>query len=100
MKKGRIRSIRFSEELEENINRQVGDTFTARLEGLVTRCMWELPAKEQQLAELEQKIQGKRQELMELNGQVQRLGYALQRAEFLTADLSAEIVGVMMKKGV
>lgn len=43
--KNNIRSIRFSDELAELIDRQVGRTFTEKFENLVTRCVWELPKK-------------------------------------------------------
>ena len=46
-KKNDIRSIRFSDELAELIDRQQGDTFTQKFENLVTRCVWELPEKSQ-----------------------------------------------------
>lgn len=36
--KSNIRSIRFTDELYELIDRQAGDTFTQKLENLVTRC--------------------------------------------------------------
>lgn len=47
--KPNIRSIRFSNELAELIDRQAGDTFTAKFEALITRCVWKLPNKEKQL---------------------------------------------------
>ena len=37
--KNNIRSIRFSDELAELIERQVGDTFTQKFENLITRCV-------------------------------------------------------------
>ena len=48
-KKNNIRSIRFSDEIIEMIESQAGETFTAKFEALVTRCMWELPKKEKEL---------------------------------------------------
>lgn len=65
-KKNNIRSIRFSDELAELIDRQVGDTFTQKFENLVTRCVWELPKKEEELEQIEQQIQKKRAELKEI----------------------------------
>ena len=50
--KNNIRSIRFSDELAELIDRQVGRTFTEKFENLVTRCVWELPEKEKELERL------------------------------------------------
>ena len=64
--KPNIRSIRFSDELAELIDRQAGNTFTEKFENLVTRCVWELPQKEAELKRLEEKIQQERKRLAEL----------------------------------
>lgn len=64
--KNNIRSIRFSDELAELIDRQVGKTFTEKFENLVTRCVWELPRKEAELEEINQQIEKKKQELKNL----------------------------------
>ena len=71
--KNNIRSIRFSDELAELINRQVGRTFTEKFENLVTRCVWELPQKEQELERLKQEIRQKQQQLQEMKNQVYKL---------------------------
>lgn len=71
--KNNIRSIRFSDELAELINRQVGKTFTEKFENLVTRCVWELPQKEQELERLKQEIRQKQQQLQEMKNQVYKL---------------------------
>ena len=55
--KKNIRSIRFSDELAELIDRQAGDTFTQKFEGLITRCVWELPRKEAKLDQAIRDIQ-------------------------------------------
>ena len=54
--KSKIRSIRFTPELYELIDRQDGDTFTQKLENLVTRCVWELPKKEEELKYVQTQI--------------------------------------------
>ena len=54
--KSNIRSIRFTDELYELIDRQAGDTFTQKLENLVTRCVWELPKKEEELKYVQAQI--------------------------------------------
>lgn len=72
-KKNNIRSIRFSDELAELIERQQGDTFTQKFENLVTRCVWELPAKQREVKQLEGLIREKRERLVELSGQVREL---------------------------
>lgn len=71
--KNNIRSIRFSDELAELIDRQKGDTFTQKFENLVTRCVWELPAKEEELAQMEERIQEKRELLTEMTIQAGEL---------------------------
>lgn len=67
MKKGNIRSIRFSDELMEIIDQQVGDNFTQKFERLVYNCYMLLPERERQLELLEERIQRKRSELAELS---------------------------------
>ena len=63
MAKKNIRSIRFSDELAELIDRQMGNSFTEKFENLITRCVWELPQKENELKQIELQIQKKRKEL-------------------------------------
>ena len=64
--KNNIRSIRFSDELAELIEQQQGNNFTQKFENLVTRCVWELPQKEAELARLDKEIDKRKQELKEL----------------------------------
>lgn len=61
--KSNIRSMRFSDTMIEMIESQVGDTFTAKFEALVTRCMWELPAKENELETIKKRIKEERSRL-------------------------------------
>ena len=99
MRKTNIRSIRFTDELVELIDRQVGDTFTARLENLVTRCVWELPERERQLAELDRQIAVKRKELMRLNEKAVTLRRTLDKVEGLVANIQTEIIWAVKEKG-
>ena len=99
MRKSNIRSIRFTDELVELIDRQVGDTFTARLENLVTRCVWELPERERQLAELDRQIAVKRKELMRLNEKAVTLRRTLGKVEGLVANIQTEIIWAVKEKG-
>lgn len=71
--KKNIRSIRFSDELAELIDQQQGRNFTEKFENLVTRCVWEQPAKERTLKQLEQLIKEKRRQLQELSAQATAL---------------------------
>lgn len=71
--KNNIRSIRFSDELAELIDRQAGRTFTEKFENLITRCVWELPAKEKQLADIQAQISQERQRLLDLQKATEQL---------------------------
>ena len=64
--KPNIRSIRFSDELAELIDRQEGNSFTEKFEGLITRCVWELPEKEAELKRVQKELQQERKRLADL----------------------------------
>lgn len=81
--KNNIRSIRFSDELAELIDRQVGQNFTEKFENLVTRCVWELPEKEAELKRLDQEISRKRKEYQKLSAQLEKLVDTVQNLEAL-----------------
>lgn len=88
MAKGNIRSMRFSDEMIEMIESQVGDTFTAKFEALVTRCMWELPRKEEQLKAIQLLIDDEHKKLTHLRetrnrfeSNVRDLNWALESAQ-------------------
>ena len=57
MAKNNIRSVRFSDELIEIIEQQVGDNFTQKFECLVYNCYMLLPEKERQLRDMEARYQ-------------------------------------------
>ena len=84
-KKNNIRSIRFSDAMIEMIESQAGETFTAKFEALVTKCMWELPAKEKELATIQARINEEREnfrfvqrEVGKLRNTVRGLNYTLE----------------------
>lgn len=72
-KKNNIRSIRFSDDLAELIDRQVGNSFTEKFENLITKCVWELPQKEHQIKIIEEIIAEKRKELAGLRSKTGEL---------------------------
>ena len=81
--KNNIRSIRISDELADLIDRQVGRTFTEKFENLITRCVWELPAKEKELEEVQAAIERERQELERLRVKIigwKRTAQTMERA--------------------
>ena len=90
-KKNNIRSIRFSDEMIEMIESQAGDTFTAKFEALVTRCMWELPAKEKELSWIKEQIQRERKNLKYIQDTRRKLERNLQQMENRTAYYLREL---------
>lgn len=81
-KKNNIRSIRFSDEMIEMIESQAGDSFTAKFEALVTRCMWELPKKEQELEFIQKQITQRRMQLSKLGQKINDLERTMNNARY------------------
>lgn len=81
MAKGNVKTVRLSDELLEMIESQAGDNFTAKFEALVTRCMWELPKKEQELAGIQERIQYERKQLARIQKKVRELDQSILNAE-------------------
>lgn len=75
--KKNIRSIRLSDELVELIDQQQGQNFTEKFENLITRCVWELPRREQELKCLEERIKEKRELLLKMSTQAGELQMTL-----------------------
>lgn len=71
--KSNIRSIRISDDMAELIDRQAGANFTEKWENLVTRCVWELPQKEEQLKAIQARIDQERQRLYDLQRATEQL---------------------------
>ncbi len=90
-KKPNIRSIRMSDQVLEYINAQVGDNFNAKFEAMVLRCMWELPAKEAQMKELDKKIMEKRKQLYEMSDQAGKLSSTIRQITAQTQSLEQAI---------
>ena len=89
--KNNIRSIRFSDELAELIDRQVGNTFTQKFENLITRCVWELPKREEEIRRLDTMIDRKRKELRAMQEQCNKMSYTVNRILQQTSQLEATI---------
>lgn len=87
-KKNNIRSLRFSDEMMEMIEAQAGDTFTAKFEALVTRCMWELPRKEQELKGIQERIDYERKQLARIQKRVRELDQNILSAESAVRNYS------------
>lgn len=90
-KKSNIRSIRFSDEMIEMIESQAGETFTAKFEALVTRCMWELPRKEQELKRIQERIDYERKQLARIQKRVREMDQNILAAENAVRNYSYTI---------
>lgn len=90
-KKSNIRSIRFSDEMIEMIESQAGRTFTAKFEALVTRCMWELPRKEQELKGIQERIDYERKQLARIQKRVRQMDQNILAAEIAVRNYSYSI---------
>lgn len=97
--KSNIRSMRFSDETVELIDRQIGDTFTQKFENLVARCNWELPAKEKELASVQAFIDKERKKLrrlQEANRELEQFSRQLDNAKkfFGYIEQSAKLINL------
>ena len=90
-KKNNIRTIRLSDELLEMIESQAGENFTAKFEALVTRCMWELPKKEQELEFIQEQISQERKNLNYIRERKRKLEQNLYMVESRTAYFVQQI---------
>ena len=64
--KTKLRSIRLSDTMAKLIDQQVGKNFTEKYENLITRCVLELPKKEKQLKEVQERIDREWKLLMDI----------------------------------
>lgn len=98
MTKNNICSIRFSDEMAELIDRQIGNNFTEKFENLITKCVWERPQREEEIKHLDEKIQMKREELIRLRNMAYQLRTNLnsinKNAALLEASINAAISNV------
>lgn len=91
MAKSNIHSMRFSDEVLEMIESQAGDNFTAKFEALVTRCMWELPKKEKELASIDELIRTRREQLGRMTKNVEQYREKLRSIEYNLTQLDYNI---------
>lgn len=89
--KSNLKSIRLSDDLIELIEQQAGATFTAKLENLVTRCVWELPRKEEELKWVESQIAAKRADLRQLSERAGKYEQALDNMKWDMQSLGGAI---------
>ena len=98
--KSNIRSMRFSDKMIEMIESQAGETFTAKFEALVTRCMWELPKKEEELKLIQERINAERQRLTRIQKKGQEIEQNMLRLsqEMSTANARIKLLNNNFKK--
>lgn len=85
--KNNIRSIRFTDELADLIDRQQGKNFQQKFENLVTRCAFELPEKEAEITRLDEQRREKLQQLRELDSKLRTLKGVVSTIDNLSAAI-------------
>ena len=73
LKKNNIRSIRFSDELLEIIEQQVGRNFTEKFERLIYNCYMLSAAKEEEIKKLDSEIEFRREQLARVRKEISAL---------------------------
>ena len=89
--KNNIRSIRFTDELADLIDRQQGKNFQQKFENLVTRCAFELPEKEAEIARLDEQRRAKLQQLRELDSKLRTIKGVVSTIDNLSAAIQITI---------
>lgn len=93
------KTVRLSDEIIEMIEAQAGENFTAKFEALVTRCVWELPKKEQELAGIQERIDRERKELARIQKKVRELDRSILNAEQAVRNYNYTLKGEIKKLG-
>ena len=91
MKKGNIRSIRFSDELIEIIDQQIGDNFTQKFERLVYNCYMLLPERQQELERIESNISRRRRDFEDLVKRYNAAAVCLRSLECSLRDIQGAL---------
>lgn len=93
MLKNNIRSIRFSDEMMDIINQQVGDNFNQKFERLVYNCYMVLPQRAREITRLNEELSTKRQQLRNVSARLVALECLMRE----TADHMQEIQGCVLR---
>lgn len=91
MAKNNIRSVRFSDEMIEIINQQIGDNFTQKFERMVYNCYMLLPEKQRQLEKLESDIRLRRRDLEDLSNRYNSAAGCLRSLEYQIKDIQGNL---------
>ena len=89
--KSNIRSMRFSNEIMEMIESQAGETFTAKFENLVQRCMWELPKREEELKRINDQIEYQKKRLSRIQDQANEIESQFDRFKYSMGNMQSTI---------
>ena len=91
MAKNNIRSVRFSDEMIEIINQQIGDNFTQKFERMVYNCYMLLPEKQRQLEKLESDIRLRRRDLEDLSNRYNSAAGCLRSLEYQIKNIQGSL---------
>lgn len=89
MSKTFIRSIRFSDEMMEIINQQVGQNFNQKFERLIYNCYMLAGEKEKEIQRLDTQIIMKRRKLEDLQEDIEKLRFLVPKISSQLADVYA-----------
>lgn len=89
--KSNIRSMRFSDKIIKLIESQPGESFTAKFEYLIYKCIDELPEKERQLQHIEKTIKEERDRLNRLTSKA----YQLENSIFNVSNLINQYTNIV-----
>ena len=89
MSKTFIRSIRFSDEMMEIINQQVGENFNQKFERLIYNCYMLAGEKEKEIQRLDTQIIMKRRKLEDLQEDIEKLRFLVPKISSQLADVYA-----------
>lgn len=91
MAKNNIRFVRFSDEMIEIINQQIGDNFTQKFERMVYNCYMLLPEKQRQLEKLESDIRLRRRDLEDLSNRYNSAAGCLRSLEYQIKGIQSNL---------
>ena len=81
------------------IESQAGDNVTAKFEALVTRCMWELPKKEQELQGIQDRIDYERKQLGRIQKKIREMDQNILAAEQAVRNYSYAMKNAIKRIG-
>ena len=90
MAKGILKSIRISEDVLEIIEAQPGDTFTAKLEGMIRTCHQEMAVKQAELKAIQKTISREHDRLRQIRDKNNKLERTISDLTYSMTTISTQ----------